>query len=147
MLLIDPASGLILDANPAACAYYGHTAEELREMCIWQLEEGSREQMAQALAKAILDHKLSYSGRHRLRSGELREVEIRAGLVETIEGQVLYCVIHDVTERTRAEENLRHAKESAESLNSNWKMRLLKQTNWQSKRSWPTNPKAGFWLP
>jgi PAS domain S-box-containing protein len=117
MLLIDPASGMILDANPAACAYYGYTADELRGKSMWQLDADSREQLLEEFKKAVSNHDMSFSRRHKLRSGELRKVEIHAGPVETPSGLVLDCVIHDVTERTRAEEDLRQAKESAESVN------------------------------
>ncbi|MGH9421511.1 MAG: PAS domain S-box protein, partial [Thermoanaerobaculia bacterium] len=34
-LLIDPASGAILDANMAAADFYGYSIAELRNMRIW----------------------------------------------------------------------------------------------------------------
>lgn len=37
MLLIDPASGKIQDANDAASRYYGHTVEALTQMQILQI--------------------------------------------------------------------------------------------------------------
>jgi PAS domain S-box-containing protein len=117
MFLIDPITDAIVDANPAACAYYGYTAEELHRKHMWHLDEGPREQLTEALTKVLSNHDVSISRRHRLRSGKIREVEIHAGPVETTSGLVLYCVIHDVTERIHAEEKLRQAKESAESLN------------------------------
>jgi PAS domain S-box-containing protein len=117
MFLIDPVTNAIVDANPAACAHYGYTVEDLRRKPMWHLDEGSREQLTEALTKVLSNHDVSISRRHQLRSGEIREVEIHAGPVETTSGVVLYCVIHDVTERTHAEEKLRQAKESAESLN------------------------------
>jgi PAS domain S-box-containing protein len=117
MFLIDPVTNAIVDANPAACAYYGYTAEELRRKQMRHLDEGSSEQLLDALTKALSKQEVSISRRHRLHSGEIREVEIHAGPVETTSGLVLYCVIHDVTDRTHAEEKLRQAKDSAESLN------------------------------
>src|SRR6185503_18359734 len=49
-LLIDPDTGAIVDANMAACDYYGYTLDELRDMRIWQInvlgEEDVRVEMA-----------------------------------------------------------------------------------------------------
>jgi len=117
MFLIDPGSGTIIDANPAACAYYEYSAEELRGKPLWRLNEGSREELQEALQQALSDREFRFSRRHKTRSGEVRDVEIRPGPVETKDGVVLYCVVHDVTARTRAEESLRNAKNAAESLN------------------------------
>jgi PAS domain S-box-containing protein len=117
MFLIDPKWGIIIDANPAACAYYGYSAEEMQRKPLFKLDEGPREELEELLAKSASGKNISYSRRHVLRSGEVREVEIRPGPVDTPNGLVLYCVVHDVTERTRAEENLRQAKDAAESLN------------------------------
>jgi signal transduction histidine kinase len=47
---------------------------------------------------------VTFNRRHKLRSGELQKVEVRAGPVETPSGVVLYCVVHDVTERARAKD-------------------------------------------
>jgi PAS domain S-box-containing protein len=117
MFLIDPKQGAIIDANPAACSYYGYSSAEMQKKLLWDLDEGSREELEGLLAKAVSGKSTSYSRRHVLRSGEIREVEIRPGPVETPNGLVLYCVVHDVTQRTRAEVSLRQAKNSAESLN------------------------------
>jgi PAS domain S-box-containing protein len=117
MFLIDPVSSAIIDANPSACAYYGYRSEELRQMHFGDLDEGAREQLIAGLAESLSKHDVSLSRRHKLRSGEIREVEIHPGPVETSSGLVFYCVVHDVTERIHAEESLRKAKDSAESLN------------------------------
>jgi PAS domain S-box-containing protein len=117
MFLIDPKCGAILEANPAACAYYGYAPAEMNGKPLWTLDEGTREELEGLLAKASSGQDIRFNRRHRLRSGEVREVEVRPGPVDTPYGLVLYCVVHDVTERTRAEENLRHAKDSAELLN------------------------------
>jgi PAS domain S-box-containing protein len=34
MLLIDPLTGDIINANPAACAYYGYTLKEINGLKI-----------------------------------------------------------------------------------------------------------------
>ena len=45
MLLINPATGDIVDANPAACAFYGSSCEELRSKKITDINTLSEEQV------------------------------------------------------------------------------------------------------
>ncbi|HEX2999489.1 MAG TPA: PAS domain S-box protein [Armatimonadota bacterium] len=53
----------------------------------------------------------SFFFRHRLANGEVRDVEVYNGPIEVAGKQLLYSIIHDVTERKRAENALRAAKE------------------------------------
>jgi len=117
MFLIDPISYAIADVNPAAAAYYGYAIEELKTLYLWDLEAGSREQLMEYLATLTPNYNLSFHRTHRLRSGLVREMEIRSSPVEMADGPVFFCVMHDVTERVHAENNLRFAKEDAELLN------------------------------
>jgi PAS domain S-box-containing protein len=117
MMLVDPNSYAIIDANPATSAYYGYSIEELKNMHLWDLESGNREQLKEFLKTLTPKHNSSFYRSHQLRSGEVREMEIRSSPVEMAEGAVFFCVMHDITERMRAEDNLRLAKDDAESLN------------------------------
>lgn len=128
MLLINPVSGGIIEANPAARAYYGYRSEELARMHIWDIDEMSREEWTALASSALASHEVSFNRRHRLSSGEAREVEVLAGPVELASGAAIYCVIHDVAERSRAEENLRKAKDSAETLNAQLEQVLSQAT-------------------
>lgn len=128
MLLLKPGSGAIIEANPAACAYYGYRPEELAGMHVWDLDEMPQEEWADFSKRALSSHDTVFRRRHRLSTGEVREVEVLAGPVETPSGATIYCVIHDVTERSRADENLRKAKDSAEALNSQLEQVLAQAT-------------------
>jgi len=48
---------------------------------------------------------------HRLANGELRNVEVFSGKVILKGKEFLYSIVHDITERKRAEEELRKSKE------------------------------------
>ena len=72
-LLVDPQSGEIVKANPAARAFYGYTREELHQMNFTDLTVLPPEHVRQALASAAWE---SVEGRtlpHRLASGEIRQ--------------------------------------------------------------------------
>ena len=110
MLLINPADGQIVDANPAACAFYGYAPETLRTMRIFDINILSREQVKAEMTKALAMERNRFDFRHRLASGEIRDVEVFAGPIGFSGTNLLYAIIHDVTERKQAQEGLHLAR-------------------------------------
>ncbi|GAB4429056.1 MAG: hypothetical protein Kow0031_09480 [Anaerolineae bacterium] len=102
-LIIDPESGRIVDANPAALKFYGYDAATLAQMPIWRLNTLPETEVRRAMALARSGEQPFFSFQHRLASGEIRQVEVYSGPVETPGGQLLYSIIHDVTDRHQAE--------------------------------------------
>lgn len=102
-LLLDPGQGVIVDANPAAAAFYGYPRETLRGMPITRLNTLPEDEVRQAISLASLlgGHYRGFP--HRLASGEIRLVEIYAGPVHLDGRPLLYEIIHDVTEQIRLE--------------------------------------------
>jgi PAS domain S-box-containing protein len=106
MLLIEPDSGRILDANAEAVRFYGYSREQLRTMTIQQINQLSPEEVADQRRKAADRRMNEFVFPHRLADGELRYVEVYSSPV-TIQGRrTLFSVIHDVTARKQAEEDL-----------------------------------------
>jgi PAS domain S-box-containing protein len=98
MLLIDPFSGCILDANPAACRFYGYSREEMTELCIWDINVLSEQEIRRAMCRAKTEKRKIFYFDHRLASGETRKVEVYSGPVEINGRTVLHSIIHDVTD-------------------------------------------------
>ena len=112
MLLIEPASGQILDANPAAGRFYGYTAERLKRMTIEQINTLDTAQLAARRLEALRQEQNYFRFSHRLASGEIREVEIYSSPVDFDSRSVLFSIIHDVTERQQVESALLREKEA-----------------------------------
>lgn len=109
MLLSDPAAGRIVDANPAACRFYGYSRDRLTGMSVWTI---SALEPAEVEAEKCLAHQEGrpyYHLRHRLADGEIREVEVHAGVMEVRGRRLTYSIIHDITARCRAEAQLQLA--------------------------------------
>ena len=106
MLLIDPRSGAIVDANPAAVSFYGYQRREFLELNISDLNTLSDSQIKEEMEQARAEHRLNFNFKHRLASNEIRDVEVYSGPVYMVGKQLLFSVIHDNTERKRAEEAL-----------------------------------------
>jgi PAS domain S-box-containing protein/putative nucleotidyltransferase with HDIG domain len=106
MLLIEPESGRILDANHAAEKFYGYTFAQFKEMRITDINILPPEQTAEARASALREERNDFICSHRLANGEIRTVETHPSPV-MIEGQpVLFTIIHDVTAYKKTEATL-----------------------------------------
>ncbi|MEO8138165.1 MAG: ATP-binding protein [Gemmatimonadota bacterium] len=102
-LLIDPDSATIVDANPAAAAFYGYPREALRGLAVTELDTQSPDDVMQAiqLATTMGGHYRGFP--HRLAGGEIRLVELYAGPLH-LDGRVLlHAIVHDVTDQIRME--------------------------------------------
>ena len=111
MLLIRPGDGQIITANPAACAYYGYSLETLKRMKISAINLLPAEQVSQEMGLASNEEQRQFLFRHRLADGSVRDVEVFSGPVQ-INGQtLLFSIVHDITERKRAEAELNEEKE------------------------------------
>lgn len=115
-LVINPADGMIVDANPAAAAYYGYTREQLLGMGMANIDCLPVEALLAEMHAAQTEQRTYFNLRHRLASGEERDVEVYAGPVE-IEGKTLiFAIIHDVTTRHELERRLSASEELHRSL-------------------------------
>ena len=74
MLLIEPESGVILDANPAAVKFYGYKKSKLCGMAIQEINVLLPEQVAEERQKAIKEERNYFIFTHRLAGGVKRIV-------------------------------------------------------------------------
>lgn len=105
-LLIEPESGAVVDANPAACDYYGYPHEKLTTLTISTLTMGEEPRVQAEMRRVLEDRSGFFEARHRLASGEIRNVEVRSSPIDVLGTQLLYSIIHDITDRKQAEETL-----------------------------------------
>lgn len=106
-LLIDPATGAIVDANEAAVAFYGFDYEQLRKMRITEINQLSASEVREEMRNAQTGRRRYFRFRHKIASGEIRHVEVHSGPISVGVRQVLLSIIHDVTDRDALAEQLR----------------------------------------
>jgi len=115
MLVLDPETGNILDANAAAADFYGYTLEQLTTMKIFQINcSHSQPELSSEMQRASAQEKNRFLFRHRMADGSTREVEVYSGPIMLSGRKLLYSVIHDITKRKEAEAAILKAKEEAE---------------------------------
>ena len=97
-LLIDPATSRIVDANPAACTFYGYTRERFTQLKLAELEAVDRAATDAGGALSTL-----FSARHKLASGETRPVKVLSGPVEVDGHTLVLAIVVDQSKRARIE--------------------------------------------
>lgn len=96
-LLIDPADSRIVDANPAAAAFYGWTVAELRTKHIHDLNTLGSVETRQRMQGLESPQGRWFRFVHRTASGALRPVEVHSGPVVLDGRRLLLSLVHDQT--------------------------------------------------
>lgn len=104
MLIIDPVSGKILDANPAAISFYGWRREEITAMKISDINVLTNAQVLQEMQKAKQELRRVFLFRHRLANGNILDVEVYSGPIIIQGRELLFSIVHDISQRKKAEE-------------------------------------------
>ncbi len=104
MIILDPDTATILDANYAAAVFYGWSIEELRTMSIHQITTASPDEVKSTLEKIKGSKQNEFLFRHKREDGSVRDVEVFSTPIEIDGKSILYEIIHDITERIQAAE-------------------------------------------
>ncbi|MDP3511505.1 MAG: PAS domain S-box protein [Sulfuritalea sp.] len=121
MLIINPADGAIVAANPAAANYYGWSQEQLAGMNIAAINTLPAAEIEAEMGRAQARQSNRFEFRHRRADGSVRDVEVFTGPIQVGDRQLLYAIVHDNSERKQAETRLaeseaRRAAEQAAAL-------------------------------
>ncbi len=118
MLLIEPVTGRIVDANKAAERFYGYTASQLLSMSVQDINALPPDKVATQRNLALEAQCKSFIFPHRLANGEVRTVEVHSSPIEQNGTNFLFSIVNDITDRKHAEDAL---------LASEQKYRLLSE--------------------
>jgi len=117
MLLVDPLSRRILDANSAASKFYGYSRNDFREMHVEQINCLSPDELS-AKIKQLQDQRVSrVVVPHRLADGSIRTVEVHVSSICIKDQFLKFAIIHDITDRIAAEESLRQSEVRLQAAN------------------------------
>jgi PAS domain S-box-containing protein len=112
-ILLCDDRGRYIDANPAACALLGYGREDLLGLNVTDLQPAEYAETAGEVLREFAARG-RYSGEYRLRhkNGHILDAEFRA--VADILPGVHLAIVRDVTDRKRAEEELRRSQRRLE---------------------------------
>ncbi|MDT8437386.1 MAG: EAL domain-containing protein [Wenzhouxiangellaceae bacterium] len=105
-LIIDPADGRIVEANPAAARFYGYSTEQLCAMNIAQLNVLPAEEIRKEMQLARSAERTFFRFCHRVAGGEIHDVHVYSATVLQGERELLHSTIQDVTPMVRRQQRL-----------------------------------------
>lgn len=109
MLIIEPLSGAIVDANPVAVAFYGYPKEQLTAMRIFDINTNDEAETWENMRQAGNGASSRFAFQHRLADGSLRSVEVSSGTISFRGKNHLFSIVTDITERRLVEQELQQA--------------------------------------
>jgi PAS domain S-box-containing protein len=109
MLLIDPENADIVDANPAACSFYGFGKEDLTSKKITDINMLPEEELLEKMKGLRSQPRKHFFFPHRLANGEIRKVASHTGPITLNGKQLFYSMIYDVTEQVQAQNALQES--------------------------------------
>jgi PAS domain S-box-containing protein len=115
-LLIDSSTGRIVDANAAACDFYGWRRDELLALRIQDINTLASDRIDEAMAAARRPGGEYFTFQHRTASGDIKDVEVHTGPVEVEGRPMLFSIVHDMTARVAAEGALEASEERFRTL-------------------------------
>lgn len=106
MVIIDPETFYIVEANPAACEFYGYSHDDLVKMKIFSINLLPKEELRKEMNKARISKKSHFYFQHRLKDGTVRDVETYSSPIIMAGKERLYTIIHDISKQKKLEEEL-----------------------------------------
>jgi len=116
MLLIEPDSGRIVEANAAAADFYGYPVTAFEKMTIQQINTFTEEQVAEERQLAQQQGRNYFIFRHRLADGDIRTVEVHSRPYEFHGRRLLFSVINDITPGRHESQDLWHYQSRLEGM-------------------------------
>ncbi|MCX8159344.1 MAG: PAS domain S-box protein [Candidatus Saccharicenans sp.] len=116
MLVIEPETGNIIDANYRAEEFYGYSREQLRNLNISNINTLPKDRIQQLMSEAKNRQQNYFVFQHRLASGEVRDVEVHSHPIEFGDRKYLLSIIMDITERLKIEQQLKRGMDEKQAI-------------------------------
>lgn len=116
MLLINPKTGKIIKANKSAVKFYGYSKKEFRKLHIFDINQLRQKEVLSKMQNVMNNEVNYFIFPHKLKNGEIKNVEVHSASIFYKNENVLFSTIHDITDKKKNEETLKLSEESYKNL-------------------------------
>ena len=102
-MLVERETLAILDANAAALQFYGYTREEMLRLSLPDITTTDRTLIEKRHSIIHEDGSAHFESVHKRKDGSVVDVEVYSGAVEGDLSRTTFSIVHDISERKRAE--------------------------------------------
>lgn len=97
MIMVDPISVAIIEANDAAEKFYGYTRTQMLSMTIQDLDTRPAFMIKGEIVGILKNQSMQFETEHRLADGSIRNVEVSVSSILFMGRTVLYSIVQDIT--------------------------------------------------
>jgi len=108
MLLVDPKTAAVIDANFSACKYYGWSRREMLKKKITDIDTAHAASVYEYMDLACKETKNSFIFKHRLANGVKKDVGVTMAPLFLKQQLLLYWTIHEIVERRTFDKRIRY---------------------------------------
>lgn len=113
-LIVEPGTGRIVEANPAAAVFYGWPLDELRKKRLQDISTSTPEELMDKCCRKLSSKQpgdlcVRFLDAHRTASDVIRDVEVFGSIIQIQGKPSHHYFIYDITEQKRLEEQYRQA--------------------------------------
>lgn len=119
MLLIEPRSGKIIDANSAAAQFYGYPRKQLQQLSIQDINMLTADQVKAERLKAKSENRNYFIFRHRLKNGEIKTVKVYSSPITIEHNTYLFSIIVDISEQRQTQADVWYYQSQLETMVDN----------------------------
>lgn len=102
LVLINPEKKIIIEGNAAAADFYGCSVEQLKNISLYDCMSDSPKTIDTEIHRIKKGKEVHLNAEIIIQNGSLRETEIYSGFIKTMNGEIMYAFIYDLTEESIA---------------------------------------------
>jgi PAS domain S-box-containing protein len=103
MIIVDPETRTVVEANQTACEFYGWAKGEMAGKDIGEISTLGSEELERELEPTIAKKRNRFTFKHRKADGTLIDVDTFSGPLLLGGRKLLFSIIHDISDRVTAE--------------------------------------------
>jgi len=106
MIIVDPKTQTLIDVNQAAERFYGWSQNEMIGMSVSDINMLSTNKVGNILQDVSAHGKATHNLQHRIKGGEVRDVEVIASRITLKKKHYIHAIVYDVTQKKKIEEQV-----------------------------------------